>query len=116
MGRSLFLWSDELTLAWFTAPDQRPDRAAANLLALVDAERVAVQQVLAPDHVFMVQVDDPQIGVGPRRDVAFVLEPEALRDVGRGHGRDQRQLEATIRQQQLPRRLTARDAAPDLPE
>src|SRR5438445_3970002 len=108
MGRrSLFLSSDELTLAWFMAPDQRLDRAAANLLAFMDAERVAVEQVLAPDHIFMVEVDHPQVGVEPRRDVALALEAEAFRDVGCGQGRNQRQLETPVRQQQLPRRLTA---------
>src|SRR5207302_9874920 len=106
-GRSLFLWSDELTLAWFPAPDQRLDRPAADLLPLVDAERVAVEQVLAPDHAVRLEVDDPQVGVEPRRDVALALEAEAVRDGGCGQGRDQRQLETPIRQQQLPRRLTA---------
>jgi hypothetical protein len=54
-------------------PDERFDGSAADLLAFVHAERVAVEKVFAPYDVFMVWVYDPEVGVESLRDVAFAL-------------------------------------------
>src|SRR5258708_22810801 len=63
-------WQHELRLIAFFASNQGLHGPAADLLALVDAEWIAVEKVLRPDDVLVVQVDNPEISDVPRSDIA----------------------------------------------
>src|SRR6266704_286219 len=80
---------DEPARAGLLPAQQRLDRPAANHLALVDAEGIAVKQILASDHALPVDVDDPQVGVESRRDISFVHRAKPFGDV-RGSDRGDR--------------------------
>ena len=95
---------------------QRSYRAAPDPLALVRAELVAVEEILAANEVMMAEVGDPEIGIEARCDVALARQPESLRDVGRRDGGDARLVQPALGQQQLARRLAARHATPHMKE
>src|SRR5713226_7292843 len=109
-------WPDEPPAPSFGAPNQRLDGPSPDPLALVGAERVAVEEVFATHHVITTQVDDPEVGVVSRGDVSLALHGKAARDVGGGDGCHLRQVETVLGQQQLAGRLAPGDAAPDLGE
>src|SRR5438309_1030304 len=90
------------------------DRLAADLLVFVHAELVLVDQVLAPDHVVVAQVDDPQVGIEAGRDAAFTRDAESVCNVRRRECGDPAQLEPALSKEQLPGRLAPGDPAPDL--
>src|SRR6266446_6181914 len=96
--RSISRLVDGLAGSGFLSANERFDSAAPNLLALVDAELMSIQEVLSPDHVLVAQVDDPEVGVIAGRDVALVREPEPSSDVRGSDGRDGWQVEAVLSQ------------------
>ena len=105
-------WPDELTSRTrFLSPDEGLDRPAADLLALMGAERISVQEILSPHHVHMGEVGDPEVRVEAGRDIALVRQTEPARDVRGRDGGDSRELEAILGKQELPGRLAAGDAA-----
>src|SRR5207248_2179417 len=107
-------WPDEFAVADLAAAHERLDRLASNPLALMRAKAISIEQVVAANDVFVAQVDDPEVRVEARRDVALVQQPEPPRDVRRRGRRDHGWVQVWLRQHQLPRRLTARDSAPNL--
>src|SRR4029077_15309760 len=98
------------------AADKSADGAAPYRPALVRAEWIAVEEVLPPDGAFVRQIHEPQVSVVSGGDVALAFEAEAAGDVGRRDRRDVGELEAVLGEQQLPRRLAARDPHPHLAE
>src|SRR5712692_5610132 len=100
-------WPDELTPSRVLAADQGLDGPSANPLSLVGTERIAIEKVISLDHVFVAQIDEPNVRVESGCDVALVGEAEALGDVGGGRRGDHRQLELATCEQQLPGRLAA---------
>src|SRR5712692_11693719 len=78
-------WPDEHPVPRLLAAHQRLDRPAADLLPLVDAEGIAVKQVLASDHALPVEIDHPQVGLESRRDISLVRHAKEFGDV---RGRD----------------------------
>src|SRR5439155_1373275 len=108
--------ADEPSAAGIFPAYQRSYRAAPDPLALVRAELVAVEEILAANEVMMAEVGDPEIGIEARCDVALARQPESLRDVGRRDGGDARLVQPALGQQQLARRLAARHATPHMKE
>src|SRR5437762_5551992 len=99
-------WPDEPSGAGLPAPNQGLDGATANPLPLVDAESVAVEQILAAHCALVGQVDDPQVGVEAGRDVPLFRETEPPSDVRGGDGREGGRLEAALREEGRARRVT----------
>src|SRR6266849_3942783 len=79
------------------APNQGLHRPAPNPLAFVRAEGIAVAQVFAAHHVFVAQVDEPQVRVEAWRDIALVRQPEPPGDVRRGDRSDHGEVDVVIR-------------------
>src|SRR5260370_35458538 len=89
-------WQHELRLIAFFASNQGLHGPAADLLALVDAEWIAVEKVLRPDDVLVVQVDNPEIGEVPRSDIASPNYAKSKGSVVVRHRLDCRQLPAVV--------------------
>src|SRR5207247_10611558 len=97
------------------AAHERLHGPASDALSLVGAELILVKQVLAPHDAVPAEIDQPQVGVETRSDVALVCNSKARRDVGRGEGGDVGQIDCLgPREQELARRLASGDPAPDL--
>src|SRR5437660_7244381 len=107
------VWPDEFTAARLEAADEGLDGLASNSLALVRAEAIVVEQVLSAHDILVTQVDEPQVRVEPGGDIALPRQSKTPGHVRSRHIRDHRKLEIRLGKQQLPGRLTARDAAPD---
>jgi len=70
-------------------------------------EGIAIEKVIAPDHVFVAQIHEPKVSVESGCDVPLFRQAETHGDVGGGHRRDHRQLELATCEQKLPGRLAA---------
>src|SRR5665213_246576 len=68
---------------------QRADGAAADGPPFVRAEWIAIEQVVPRDDVSVLEIHDPQIGVGSRCDIALVFQVKPLSEVsGRNRGHE----------------------------